>query len=116
MVGYLKVFSQEEYSRVLDEHKGRHLSNAQCIKILREHGASYNQAKNGAYIYLHHRDHMIVLRRGTQEEYNQILDKFNGQSKSNMECIRYLESQGFSQGQAKNAVHKYRKKKGLINL
>lgn len=44
-----------------------------------------------------------------------ILHKVNGHGMlSNMECIHYLESLGFSQGQAKNAAYNYRKNKGLI--
>jgi hypothetical protein len=107
--GRLKAFNQEEYSRVLDEHNGRMLNYAQCIDILMEHGASYNQAKNGAYTYLHHGNHLGVQLKGSQDLYDQLLDEFDGTTKSNMECIRHLESLGFSQGQAKSAVYNYRK-------
>ncbi len=116
MTGELKKFNQHEYSRVLDGHGGRKLTQTQCEKILREHGASFMQAKNGAYTYLHHGNHIEVTQRGRQDIYNQLLDKFGGTGKTNMECILFLESQGFSQGQAKNAVHKYRLKRGLIKL
>ncbi|GBE38692.1 MAG TPA: hypothetical protein ENH35_03155 [Candidatus Moranbacteria bacterium] len=110
----LKSFNQREYSRILNEHNGCKLSYSQCINYLMEHGASYNQAKNGAYTYLYHGNHLEVQQRGRQDLYNHLLDKFNGITKSNMECIRYLESLGFSQGQAKNAAYNYRKSKGLI--
>lgn len=110
----IKKFTQGEYSVILDNHNGRKLRNAQCIKILMEHGASYNQAKNGAYTYLHHGFYLKTKHKGSQEAYNQILDEINGHEMSNMECIRYLERLGFSQGQAKNAVYNYRKSKDLI--
>lgn len=114
MSDYLKYFTQEEYSYLLDKHNGQLLSYSECMKILMEHGASYSQAKNGAYTYLHHRQYLVSKRKGSQEEYKEILDKFNGETKTNMKCIHYLESLGFSQGQAKNAVYNYRKSKGLI--
>ena len=114
MSGRLKVYNQEEYTRVLNEHNGHKLSNAQCIDILVEHGASYNQAKNGAYTYLHHGGHLEVGKRGSQDLYNRHLDKFDAVAKSNMECIHYLENLGFSQGQSKSAVYNYRRSKGLI--
>lgn len=107
-------FSQAEYCRVLNNHSGRQLSNADCIKILMQHGASYNQAKNGAYIYLHHGSHLIASHKGKQEDYNKLLDNINGYSLSNMECIRYLENLGFSQGQARSAAYNYRRAKNLI--
>jgi len=115
MSNHLKNFTQEEYSRILDKCKGHQLSNAECMKILMDHGASYNQAKNGAYTYLHHGDHLIAKQKGSQNQYNQLLDEFDGTQKSNIDCIRYLESLGFSQGQSKNAVYKYRCKRGLIS-
>ncbi|GAH23946.1 unnamed protein product, partial [marine sediment metagenome] len=48
-------------------------------------------------------------KRGKQSEYNKILDAFNGGSKTFQECVNHLVNQGFSSGQAKNAVHVYRK-------
>ena len=114
MTGGLEKFNQHEYSHVLDEHGEHKLTQTQCEKILRGHGASFMQAKNGAYTYLHHGDHIELTQKGRQDIYNQRLDEFDGTRKSNMECIHYLESLGYSQGQAKNAVHKYRWKRGLI--
>lgn len=84
------------------------------MKILMDLGASYNQAKNGAYTYIHHGAHLISKQKGAQSQYDKLLDEFDGTQKSNMDCIRYLESIGFSQGQSKNAVYKYRSKRGLI--
>lgn len=111
----LRSFSQSEYTRVLDNHNGSQLSNAKCVRLLMEHCASYSQANNGAYIYLHHGAHLIKKQRGSQEKYNIVLDKFKGYLLSNMECIHYLESLGFSHGQAKNAVYNYRKANNLIH-
>jgi len=114
MTGKLEKFNQREYSRVLDDHGERELTQTQCEKILREHGASFMQAKNGAYNFLHHGDHIELTQKGTQDIYNQLLDEFDGSLKSNIECIRFLENQGYSVGQAKNAVYVYRLKRGLI--
>ena len=114
MSGHLRFFSQEEYSRVLNEHGGYRLSNSQCIGILMEHGASPNQAKNGAYNYLHHRNHLLIQQKGWQGLYDQILDEYDGVNKTNMECVRHLEEQEYSHGQAKNAVYNYRLRKGLV--
>lgn len=79
-----------------------------------EHGANYNQAKNGAYTYIHHRNHLLVQQKGWQGLYDRILDEYDGMNKTNIECIRYLEEQGYSQGQAKNAVYRYRRRRGLV--
>ncbi len=51
----------------------------------------------------------MAVRRGSQSEYNRILDAFNGKSKAFQECVNYLVSQGFSFSQANNAAHVYRK-------
>jgi hypothetical protein len=110
----LQFFNKEDYSRVLNNHNGRELSNAQCIKILRDHGATYGQAKNGAYTFLHHGAHTTPHYRGSQIEYDRILNEVHGHLMSNMECIKHLESLDYSQGQAKNAVYNYRKKNGLV--
>jgi len=114
MCEQLRAFKQHEYSRVLNNHGGRTLTNRRCIQILMEHGASYNQANNAAYTYLKHGRHLQIKKRGTQEEYNEILDGFQGDRKSNAECVRHLEGLDCSQGQAKTAVWKYRKVRGLI--
>jgi hypothetical protein len=112
----LRQFTQREYTRVLDEcgARVRGLGQTECENILMEHGASYLRARNGAYVYLHHGDHMLPTDRGSQDEYNQLLDEFGATEKAPMDCIKYLESLGRSYGQAKSAVYNYRVKKGLI--
>jgi len=47
------------------------------------------------------------IRRGTQDEYNKLLDAFNAKSKTKKESVRHLITQGFSGEQAENAVHVY---------
>ncbi|HCY87501.1 MAG TPA: hypothetical protein DHV36_20370 [Desulfobacteraceae bacterium] len=116
MANEIKTFSQKEYSRILDLYHARTngLSQTECEDILVQEGASYQQAKNGAYIYLHHGEHQILTHRMKQNEYDEILDKFEAINKTSMECIKHLESAGFNYGQSKNAVYKYRKARGLI--
>ncbi|HYB92858.1 MAG TPA: hypothetical protein VED00_01795 [archaeon] len=112
----IKYFSQSEYNRVLDAHSARrrNLSQTQCQEILMNRGASFNQAKTGAYVYLHHSGNLGSCSRTTQKEYNCLLDEFEARNKRPQQCIRYLESLGFSFGQSKTAVNKYRKDRGLI--
>jgi len=112
----IKYFGQNEYTRILDQKnaRARKLSQTQCERILIDAGASYEQAKNGAYVYLHHGNHLIANRRTTQDEYDQILDDFGAQNIAPQDCIRYLEEKGYSYGQAKTAVYKYRVKRNLI--
>ena len=50
-----------------------------------------------------------MTRRGEQAEYNRLLDAFGGRSRTFQECIDYLVGLGFSENQAKNAVHVHRK-------
>ena len=112
----IQYFSQDEYTRILHQHnaRARGLSQTGCEKILIDAGASYEQAKNGAYVYLHHGNHLIANRRTTQDEYDQILDDFDARNMAPKECIRHLEVMGFSYGQAKTAVYKYRVSRNLI--
>ena len=110
----LKSFRQEEYNRVLNNHNGRNSDYSECVRVLQEHGADYNQAKNGAYVYKHHQTKIIIERKGSQGDYNSLLDKYGAKGKSNKECVEYLKGLGFSYGQAKSAVYSYRKKRGLI--
>lgn len=112
----LTTFSQEEYCRVLDSHGARRrgLSQSECEELLMGAGATKQQAKNGAYVYLHHGDRVRAGRRGTQAEYEEILTHFGARSKTPQECIRHLEALDFSYGQAKTAVYNYRVKYGLI--
>ncbi len=116
MNGRIQYFGQDEYSRILDLKKARArgLSQTECERILIDAGASYEQAKNGSYVYLHHGNHLKAKNRATQDEYDRILDDFNAQNKRPKECIRHLEGRGFSYGQAKTAVYKYRLNRNLI--
>jgi len=116
MLKLIQYFSQREYNRALDAHsaKARQLSQTECERILIKHGASPDQAKNGAYVYIYHEGNRGGNRKGTQEEYNRLLNAFNAPNKQPQECIRYLEDLGFSYGQSKTAVYNYRKGRGLI--
>lgn len=112
----IKHFGQNEYSRILDFNNARTigLTQTECERILIDAGTSYEQAKNGSYVYLHHGNHQIAKNRTTQDEYDMILDDFNARSKRPIESIRHLEKLGFSYGQSKSAIHKYRSKRNLI--
>lgn len=117
MVKPISTFSQEEYKRVFDAFsaRSRGFSQTECEKILMDHGASHGQAKNGAYVYLHHTKNIKrISRKGTVSEYKKLLDDFNGTNKSNQECVRYLERKGFTYGQAKSAAYRYRVNKDII--
>src|SRR5947209_4199356 len=98
----IRQFRQEEYSRVLDECKARQnkLTQTECTKILMDHGLTYHQAKDGAYVYLHHGRHLGVAERGTQDEYDRLLTRFGAQKKSARDCVEHLKSLGYSYGQA----------------
>lgn len=112
----LHFYGQDEYSRILDKNNARirGLSQTDCEKILMDAGASYDQAKNGSYVYLHHGEHQKATIRSTQTEYDKILDTFHAFKKRPQECIKHLEKMGFSYGQSKTAVYKYRVKRNLI--
>ena len=116
MVDRIRYFSQNEYTRILNKHnaRSRNLTQCQCEKILMGCSASYQQAKNGAYVYLHHGEHLTMYQRGSQDEYDQLLDNFGGRNKKPKDCVKYLESLHFSYGQAKTAVYKYRVSRKLI--
>lgn len=109
-------FSQEEYSRLLDTHNARllGLSQSECEQILMGAGATIEQAKNGAYVYLHHGANIISFRRGSRGEYDRILNDFNAKTKAPMDCIRHLEKLEFGYRQAQTAVYNCRKRHGLI--
>ena len=112
----LHYFGQKEYSRILEQNNAsvKGLSQTECERILMNAGASHEQAKNGSYVYLHHGNHQQSAIHSTQSEYDTILDKFNASSKRPQECIKYLEEMGYSYGQSKTAVYKYRVKRNLI--
>lgn len=107
---------QAEYNVVLDgtQARTRGLSQRDCEHILMDRGYSYEQAKNGAYVYLHHGANLVSKRRGTTQEYAKILDAFGAEEKEPKECIAHLESMGFGYRQAQTAVYNYRKDRGLI--
>ena len=75
MTKQIRFFKQKEYSRILDSYKTRdkNLSQSECERILMEHGASYQKAKNGAYVYLHHYRYSDPIQKASQNEYNKIL-------------------------------------------
>jgi hypothetical protein len=116
MVKSIQRFSQNEYNRVLGEHsaKSKKLTQTECEDILISHGVSYEQAKNGAYVYIHHDGNAKGNKRGSHTEYTELLNKFEATQKTPKECIGYLESLGFSYRQSQTAVYKYRCRKGLI--
>jgi hypothetical protein len=116
MVKRIQRFSQNEYNRVLDKHsaKLKGLSQTECENILIRHGASSEQAKNGAYVYIHHDGNSKGNRRGSRAEYNKLLNDFEATLKTPQECIHYLESLGFRYRQSQTAVYNYRCRKGLI--
>lgn len=111
-----KRFTQEEYIRILDSHDAMTLglSQSECERLLMEAGTTRGQAKNGAYVYLYHGENIISSRRGSREEYDQILSEFNAQTKAPMDCIHHLERLGFGYRQAQTAVYNYRTRHGLI--
>ena len=108
--------SQTEYNAILDAGKtrDRRLSQSDCVQILMDHGYSYGQANNGAYVYLHHGRNLKSKRRGSESEYAAILNAYGAPSKEARECVAHLEQLGFSYGQAHTAVYNYRVKRGLI--
>lgn len=116
MKNMIEKYCQIEYARILDSHNARknNFTHSDCEDVLIEAGATYEQAKNGAYVYLHHGLSMTATKRGSQEEYDQILDQLKASSIRPIDCIAHLENLGYSYGQAKSAVNKYRKRRGLI--
>ena len=112
----LKRFTQEEYNRLLDSHNALHLglSQSECERLIMEAGATRGQAKNGAYVYLHHRVNIVSSRKGPRDEYDRILNDLGAKTKAPMNCIGHLVSIGFRYRQAQTAVYDYRKRHGLI--
>lgn len=112
----IQYFAQAEYSRILNLNNARErgLSQSECVRILVKAGASYKQADNGSYVYIHHGNYINKFLKGSQSEYFKILDEFGARGKSSQECIKYLENVGYSYGQSKTAVYKYRVKNNLI--
>ena len=112
----IKRFTQKEYISILDSHDAitQGLSQSECERFLMEAGATRGQAKNGAYVYLYHRENTISSRRGSREKYDQILNAFDAKTKAPMDCIHYLVSLGFGYRQAQTAIYNYRTRHGLI--
>lgn len=112
----LTQFSQIEYSRILDlsDARNKGYSQSECENILVAASATAMQAKNGAYVYLHHGSKISATRRASRSEYEHLLNSFKEREKESKECIQHLENMGFSYGQAKMAVYNYRVKHGLI--
>jgi hypothetical protein len=51
-----------------------------------------------------------TTRLGPAEaNYRALLDAFRASERSPSECVRHLVSQGFTTGQARNAVYRYRR-------
>ncbi len=109
-------FSQQDYDQLLDAQnaRARALTQGECERILMDAGATYEQAKNGDFVYLHHGDTVSGVRTGSKEEYERLLNEFGALSKTPKACINYLESLGFGYRQAQTAVHKYRQRHDLI--
>jgi hypothetical protein len=109
-------FRQKDFYPILKrrQNDGCMLTQTECVRILRTHGATQTQARNTCYNFLHHRKNLEAHKRGSQKEYDKILDDFYAPKKTCMECILHLETLEFSVGQAKSAVHKYRVQHGLV--
>jgi Holliday junction resolvasome RuvABC DNA-binding subunit len=45
-----------------------------------------------------------------ERNYDQVLESFGANSHSAAECVQYLLSLGYTRGQARNAVYRYRAK------
>lgn len=112
----IKRFGQPEYNRVLNSHSARRrgLGQTGCQELLIDHGATFGQAKNGAYVFLHHHGDEEATKSGSQEQYERLLSAFGAKARAPRDCVNYLESQGYSYGQAKSAVYQYRSRHGLI--
>lgn len=108
--------SQTEYNVILDAAKARALgiSQAECERILMDRGYTDEQAKNGAYVYLHRGKNIVSKRRGSAVEYAEILDAFDAEGKEPKQCIAHLERMGFTYRQAQTAVYSYRRDRGLV--
>lgn len=46
-------------------------------------------------------------------DYITLLDKFRGLEKPARDCVKHLEELGFSRGQARNAVYRFRRLRGI---
>lgn len=55
-----------------------------------------------------------VQKKASQEHYERILNDFTAANRSGPEAVAHLVSLGFSSGQAKSAVYRFRQRHGLI--
>jgi len=46
-------------------------------------------------------------------DYVRLLDDFGASQKTARECVRFLEQAGYSHGQARNAVYRFRRLRGM---
>lgn len=53
--------------------------------------------------------------RPTADHYMRLLDDFGAHDKRPRECVKYLEERGYSHGQARNAVYRYRRARHVVN-
>jgi hypothetical protein len=51
-------------------------------------------------------------RGGSEREYDRLLTEFRAATRASGDCVSYLESLGYSKGQARNAVYRYRQRHG----
>jgi hypothetical protein len=54
------------------------------------------------------------LRPGRDRDYKAVLDAFSAAQKSPAASVDHLMSLGYSRGQARSAVHRYREQLGLL--
>lgn len=52
-------------------------------------------------------------RRRSNADYVRLLDDFRATDKAARECVQHLQQLGYSHGQARNAVYRYRRGHGL---
>ena len=52
--------------------------------------------------------------RGREEDYEHILEAFEAAKRPTQESVRHLMALGFSLGQARSAVYRYRERRGLL--
>lgn len=51
-----------------------------------------------------------IIARSRQARYDEILRAFGAGTRSGAECIQHLESLGFTRGQARNALYRFRQR------
>jgi hypothetical protein len=53
--------------------------------------------------------------RASAADYERVLDAFGAKAKTSIDCVRHLQSLGFTVGQARNASYRYRQRHGLVS-